>query len=330
MPTVVDVANLAGVSVATVSRVIQNSNRVSDEKRERVMKAIAELNYEISSSNNVTRMRSKTILVICGSCQDEFIDSIFEAAREHDYEVAVYYTAGHSLKTDTFIKKIMKNKTITGVITFGLTPSSQEALEEINAVVPVVQCCDELSLMNSFAVASDDVAIGHDAVMHLAEIGYKQIAFLGLGKMEKPFRYSEERAFGYRMGLTELNRPIDETMIFQCDLTKESVEKAMNKLLAMEKRPDAVFCVRDSTAIQLVNALSRLNIRIPEEIAVFGCGSEESAEQCWLPLSNVMHSYYEIGVEAINVMHNRITGKAVVGRRTNIQHKIVDRYTTRK
>ena len=328
MPTVVDVANMAGVSVATVSRVMQNSNRVSDEKRDRVLEAIKTLGYETNYSSNVTRMRRKTILVVSGNCQDEFIDSVHEAAAEYAYDVAVYYTAGHSVKVNGFIKKLLKNKAIAGVITFGLTTSSTEALEEINSSIPVVQCCDELLLTNSFVVASDDRAMARDAVLHLAGKGYKKIAFLGVGKIRPRFLYSEERFSGYKAALHELGFPLEENLVAQCDYSIDSIERALEQFLSAAVRPDAVFCVRDNTAMHLVNAMTRRGIKVPNEMAVISCGSVESAEQCWLPLSNITYSYYEIGMEALNLMHNRIIGRVTVGRRTDIRHQIIDRCTT--
>lgn len=328
MATVVDIAKLANVSVATVSRVIRDSNRVSDEKRQRVLDAIKELNYKVNTESSVTRMRKKTILLICGSCQDEFIDSIYESASEYDYELAIYYTAGHALTISAFMKKLIKDKVICGVITFGLTADSAMALEEINESIPVVQCCDEIIITNSFVVSSDDFAMGKDAVTCLLDAGYQRIGFVGLGNMSMPYKYSSECENGYAAALNKRQVPFDEKLVYQCDLTKESVDEAVNYFLNMEDRPDAVFCVRDHTAIQFVNELTRKGIKIPGEMAVFGRGSNESAEQCWLPLSNVTHSYYEIGREAINIIYNRIIEKLTLGRKTNIQHQIIERSTT--
>ena len=326
MPTVVDVANLAGVSVATVSRVIQNSNRVSDEKRQRVLEAIEQLGYK-TDANNVTRVRRKTILLACGSCQDEFIDSVYEAASEYGYEIAVYYTAGHSLKMNSFMRRLVKNKTVSGVITYGLPPSSGEALAEIDPLIPVVQCCDECPMPNIFLVSSDDKAMGEDAVRHLVSRGYKRIGFIGVGKMRHTFAYTKNREMGYRDAVRELGLPDEPGLVVQCDFSPESVELAVDKLLSLEVPPDAVFCVRDSTATQVVNCLTRRGVKVPEQMAILGCGSVETAERCWLPLSNVTHSYYEIGLEAMTLMHSRLTGKSTLGRRTNISHQVVDRAT---
>lgn len=328
MATVVDVAQLAGVSVATVSRVIRDSNKVSDDKREKVMNAIEELGYQ-TDPNGATRLRKKTLYVVCGGSQDEFVDNILEIANESGYDIAVDYTAGRPLEMNMFMKKLLKNKIISGVITCGLPPESGEALQEIDKIIPVVQCCDEVMTENSFVVSSDDVMMGKEAVRHLAQKGCKNIAFIGLGKMKTPFKYSHDREMGYRLAHTELGKQVNEELVRQCDLTADSVQEALDGLLRLPKRPDAIFCARDSTAVYVVNKLTRYGIKIPDEISIMGCGSAESAERSWLPLSNVTQSYYEIGVEAINLMNARISGKTAVGRRLNINFSVVDRETTK-
>ncbi len=327
MVTVADVAQLAGVSVATVSRVIRESNKVSDDKREKVLSAIEELGYK-TDPNSSARLRTKTLYVVCGGSQDEFVDNILEIAGESGYDIAVDYTAGRTLEMTPFLKKILKNKIISGVLTCGLPPESGKALREIDSFVPVVQCCDEVMTENSFVVSSDDVMMGRDAVLHLARKGCKNIAFIGLGKMKTPFKYSHDREMGYRLAHTELGKAVDERLVRQCDMTIDSAQEALEELLRLPDRPDAIFCVRDSTAAFVVNRLTRDGIRIPEEISIMGCGSAESAEISWLALSNVTQSYYEIGVEAINLMNARISGKVTVGRRLNIKHSVVDRETT--
>lgn len=328
MATIVDVAQLAGVSVATVSRVIRNSNKVSDDKRDKVMDAIEALGYE-TDPNSTSKLRKKTLYLICGGSQDEFVDNILEIADESGYDITVNYTGGHALEMTPFLKKLLKNKIISGVLTCGLSPESEKTLMEIDQVIPVIQCCDEVMTENSFVVSSDDMLMGRDAVLHLAEKGCRRIAFLGLGKMKAPFKYSNAREMGYRMAHRELGRAVDEALICQCDASADSVYDAVEALMAMPERPDGIFCARDSTAVFVVNHLTRSGIKIPGEVSVMGCGSAESAERAVLSISNVTQSYYEIGVEAISLMTARISGKTTVGRRLNIKHSIVDRETTK-
>ncbi len=327
MVTVVDVAKAAGVSVATVSRVIRDSDKVSDDKRKKVEEAIEELGYQ-ADPNSAPRLRRKTLYMICGGSQDEFVDTVIEIAGELGYDVAVSYMAGHPLEMSAFLKKILRNKIIQGVITCGLSPESEKPLAEIEQEVPVVQCFDEVMSENAVVVSSDDVFMGKDAVTHLYEKGCKSVAFIGLGKMKKPFRYSHDREMGYRMAHAMLGKAVDERLVKQCDLTNESVWKATKQLMALPDRPDGIFCVRDSTAVLVVNQLTRDGIKIPEEVSIMGCGSAESAEGSWLPLSSVTQSYYEIALEAVNLMDARLSGKQMLGRRLNIHHTVVDRKTT--
>lgn len=327
MVTVVDVAARAGVSVATVSRVVRNSNKVSEEKYNKVIDAIQELGYN-TDTKAPSRLRKKVLLLVCGGSQDEFIDIVIEISHEAGYDTAVYYTAGRGLEMNIFLKRILKNKAINGVITCGLTPESEEVLKEIDSFVPVVQCCDEIMMDNSFVVSSDDVMMGHDAVIHLHAKGCKKIAFIGLGKMKNPFNYSQAREIGYNMALTEIGLPMIPSYVEQCDLTEESAKKAIDKLLSLKDAPDGIFCVKDSMAVLTLNELTRRGLKVPQDIKIMGCGSNESAEMGWLHISNVTQSYYEIGAEAVNIMTSRLSGKTTIGRRLNINHTVIDRQTT--
>lgn len=329
MATIIDIAQKADVSVATVSRVLHDSNRVSEEKRQRVLEAINELKYEINPKTS-KNLKKKAILVLCGNVIDELLDGVKEAANELGYEVFIGYTMGQKVIFSKFIKGLIKNRLIDGIITIGISDDSNEDLVKIDQQLPIVQCCDEIDLPSACVVSTDDVTASYEAVNHLIKLGKKRIGFFGLDRMQHPFKYSHNREIGYRKALEEADIPIDNELIIHGDYTPESNIKVSREFLKLEKWPDAVFCVRDTLANFLMNTLHQAGVRVPEDIAVVGFGGIESSTICWPSLTTVVQSYYEIGTEAISLLNARINGKVKMGRKTFVHHKLIVRGSTVK
>ncbi len=325
--TILDVAQRANVSVATVSRVLHESNRVSEEMRTKVLDAIQELGYEITT-RTVNIKQNKAILVLCGNIIDDLLGGIEDSAGELGYDVFFGYTMGQRISYTKFMKRLVGEKTICGLITLGICSDSIHDLMKINKQIPIVQCCDEIDLIDPCIVSSDDVLAAQEAVAHLINIGRKRIGFFGLERMLHPFKYSNRREIGYRRAHEKANIPIDNSLIKNGDFTIESSTEVAKEFLSMENRPDAIFCVRDMLANVLIKTLHKANIRIPEDIAVAGFGGKDSSKISWPPLTTIEQSYYEIGEEAANLLHARISGKVTNGRRLFIPHKLVVRNST--
>ncbi len=329
MATVFEVAQKANVSVATVSRVLHNSNRVSAGMRERVLDAIQELGYEMTT-RTVRSQLTKVILVLCGTIIDGLLSGIEDSASELGYDVFWGYAMGQKIDYTNFLKRLISEKDVCGLITLGISSDSKDELIKINKQIPIVQCCDEIDLPDACVVSTDDVSAAQQAVGHLVRLGRKRIGFLGLERMLHPFKYSGRREIGYRRALEKAGLPLDPSLIKHSDFTIESSTEVANEFLAMENRPDAIFCVRDILANVVMKTLHEAGVRIPEDIAVVGFGGKESSESSWPSLTTVEQSYYEIGLEAVTLLHARMMGKSTIGRKLFMQHKILVRESTVK
>jgi LacI family repressor for deo operon, udp, cdd, tsx, nupC, and nupG len=324
-----DIAQQANVSVATVSRVLHDSNRVSVEKRQRILEIIKDLRYEYTPKS-VKSLKKNVILVLCGNIIEELLDGIEDAAIEFGYEFLIVYTMGQKYNNSKFIKKLIKDKVIGGMITIAISADSSEELQKVSGQIPIVQCCDDIDLPHSCIVSSDDVSAAYEAVNHLISIGRTRIGFLGLDRMLHPFKYSYFRECGYRNALRDANIPIDEDLIKHGDYTTESITESARDFLALDQKPDALFCARDLLANIFINTLHQAGLRVPEDIAVVGFGGIESSEMCWPSLTTVAQSYYEIGTEAVNLLHELSNGKIMTGRKTFVPHKLEIRDSTVK
>ena len=189
MATIEDVAALAGVSVATVSRVMNNSYVVSEEKRKRVLQAAQTLDYRPPSyGRGQKKSVNKTILVICSVVIYEVIAGIQAMAKELGYEVLIHYSADYNADLSTV--GILKNKMVDGVIMLNMLLDN-DALSSISSRFPVVQCSEYVNLKNAYQVTVDNEGGAHAVVSHLIEsAGNGSRMFCPRLSMEHPIRPS--------------------------------------------------------------------------------------------------------------------------------------------
>jgi LacI family transcriptional regulator len=144
-------------------------------------------------------------------------------------------------------------------------------------------------------VGSDDLKVGEMATNHLIKIGRKRIAHIA-GRNTSP---SYDRLRGFRNAMLEHHLPVPEDYVIVCDHMEESGDKtgyeAMQKLLAMKERPDAVFCYNDLTAIGAIEATTAAGLRVPEDVAIIGCGNMPYNDYLRIPLSSIDHGTAELG-----------------------------------
>lgn len=144
-------------------------------------------------------------------------------------------------------------------------------------------------------VGSDDVAVGEMATKHLVDIGRKRIAHIG-GKNTSP---SFDRLRGYRNALIQFGLPTSDDYVVVRERVEEAGDnagfQAMQELLKLKQRPDAVFCYNDLTALGAIDATLQSGLRVPEDIAFIGCGNLRYANYLKVPLSSIDHGTIELG-----------------------------------
>lgn len=327
MATIEDVAKLAGVSVATVSRVLNNSDIVSKEKKEKVLEVASQLNYQPNiSGRNLRRSEAKMVLVVCAFVLDDVLLGIQDAAKRLGYDVIVSCTGGIQDVSDSL--KFLQNGMVDGVIFMNMIFKAEE-LSGINKQYPVVQCCEYIDMSNSYFVATNDEKAAYDMVCHLIEQGKKKIAFVAYdGDPNQGTSFSNERERGYRRALIEHGLMANPLYRFSGDICVATGVEIAELCLKMEDRPDAIFCVQDMIAIGCQNALKKAGVKIPEEIAIAGFDNLEICEICDPPLTTIGQPFYEIGKETMNMLVMLIKGEIAVGRRVLIDHKLIVRGST--
>ncbi|MCG8482133.1 MAG: LacI family transcriptional regulator, partial [Clostridia bacterium] len=249
MANIEEVAKEANVSVATVSRVLNNSSSVREKTRVKVEAAIKKLNYEPNMlGRNLRRSESRMILALLPSITNlfyiEIMDGIKDVANKFGYNVLLCQTDSDAERERTFID-LLKHKLADGLISLDPTLDIN-TLKEVYMNYPIIQCCEYTEELNIPYVTIDNFLAGYRAVKHLISMGRKNIAMIS--SCDK-FLYARQRKLGYKKALEEAGIEYKEELVINGDLNFEAGQKGMKHLLTLDNKPDGVFVVSDVLAI---------------------------------------------------------------------------------
>ncbi|MBB5833759.1 LacI family DNA-binding transcriptional regulator [Kribbella italica] len=271
-PRLADVAARAGVSMKTVSNVINDFQHVSADTRARVQAAIDEIGYRPNlSARNLALGRAGLIALVVPQLDMPYFAAlagqVLQAAAKRDWVVLIQQTGGDlTVERDALAGRFPQR--IDGLILSSTAVGSAELRKRTDRT-PLVMLGDRNYQGAAQHVAIDNVAAAAAAVTHLAELGRRRIAMIG----SSPGDRRHPRLVGYRLAMKAAGLPIDDRLIkpVRNNLGEEG-EQQMTALLAEHAQdpPDAVFCVTDWVALGVVRALRTRGFRVPEDVAVVG------------------------------------------------------------
>jgi LacI family transcriptional regulator len=294
------VARLAGVSVATVSRVLNASGPVKEETRRRIQEVVESLGYvPHGAARSLTTKQTDTLGVllpdIYGEFFSELIRGIDSAARKQGYHVLV--SGSHEDREEVqAVLRALRGR-VDGLILMTPTADMLEALRSVppGSLPTVLLNCPPGAL--PFASINVDNHGGAMAmVRHLAGLGHRRIAFI----QGPPDNHDAgERLRGWRDAVRELGLEIDQTLEIPGDFSEEAGCRAGERILKLKPRPDAVFAANDAMAIGCLHALRQAGIEVPEEIGVAGFDDVPIARFMSPPLTSVGVPIAELGALAL-------------------------------
>jgi len=305
-PTIRDVAEKAGVGLATVSRVINNSPKVSNTTRVKVLDAINELNFVPNpSARRLSLGKTLTISVIAPFFTrpsiTERLRGIEVTLVDSEYDMILYNVETVN-RRDECIHDIIRSERTDGVIIISLSPRDEDLPFLINADVPVVLIdANHPSLSQMNRVIVDDIEGGRKATQHLVDIGHRKIAFLG-DKFDNPFNFtsSRYRYEGYYQVLTESGLELYPDYVFESEHGRYQAYEIACEMLSYPTPPTAVFAASDTQAMGVLQAARDLNVNIPGDLAVIGYDDLEIAE--YLGLSTIRQLLFESGQRGVELL----------------------------
>ena len=309
MATMKQVAQRAGVSISTVSHVINNTRAVSDDVRKRVLGIIDEMRYVPSAvARSLKNDKTNTIGVLVPNSSNpyfaELIRWIEDAAFELGYHIILCNAHGGAQKQTAYLRLLME-KRIDGLVLVASGADDEQDLLLRHESVPIIQLERALPGLDADLVLAGQEEGAYQATRHLIELGHRDIACVS-GPADLP--RSRERVGGFLRAMREAGYEVPDSDLLHVEFTSAGGHAAFTRLLARQHRPSAVFVTSDLMAIGGLCAASSAGVRVPGELSVVGYDDIGAACYATPPLTTIAPPKREMARQAIFQLIERIRG----------------------
>src|SRR5450755_2031980 len=330
-----DIARDLGVSVVTISKVLRNHPDVGDQTRERVLARVKELDYRPNlAARSLVTGRSYLIGLVVPDLLHPFFaeiaKSISEVLRKSGYYLIISSSEEDPDLEEQEIGQLLARR-LDALVIATCRPTVDLFFRIENQKTPYVLIDRCLPGLSANFVGVDDESVGMLATRHLIDIGCKRIAHIRGPETSPGIRRME----GYRRALVQAGLKITDDYVIterKGDVgTKQGGAEAMRQLLSLEPRPDGLFCFNDPLAMGAMNYALDQGVRIPEDLAVVGCGNLHYDDSLRVPLSSIDQNSRRIGEEAARIALRILNSKTPPKPETLVlQPELVVRGSTRR
>jgi LacI family transcriptional regulator/LacI family repressor for deo operon, udp, cdd, tsx, nupC, and nupG len=309
MASLKEVAARAHVSIATVSRVLNKSEKVVPETRAAVETALRDLGYRPSRVARRLRMkdgRAHLVGLIIPDIQNPFYAEIARGVEDAAYAskyALLLCNSDESLEKERFYLDVMRDESVDGLVLPPFSETDDAALEMVASGMPVVCVDRSLSKATTDLVEVDNYRGAVEAVNHLLDRGHRQI---GLIEGRTQVSTSRERRQGYLDALAARDVPVRRELMRAGDFKQESGRVLANELLDLRKPPTALFVLNNLMTVGALAAIHQRGRRIPQDVALVGFDDLPWAEALDPPPTVVRQPAYEVGVQAMELLLKRI------------------------
>jgi len=322
-----DVAKEAGVSIATVSRVLNDIDVVNEETKKKVQEAIQKLGYRPNIvARSLKTQRTKTIGILIPDISSQFYPEIVRGAEDvsniYDYNVILCNSDLDAEKEKEYLR-VLKEKMVDGVLymSSSLKPDITELIRELDLKTVLVESSDEEGTFPSVTI--DNVKAGYDAANYIINKGNKDIAYIGVAK--DAGNAWGHRYKGFEKAMKEHNIEINKDMVFFGDLRTETGYKGIAQILKKASSIDAVVCASDEIAMGAINALRENQLSVPQDVDVIGFNNIYSARVYYPNLTTVAQPMYDMGSIAMRMLIKLINQKTIEQGHYVLDHEIIER-----
>jgi LacI family transcriptional regulator len=307
--TIKDIARQAGVSVATVSYVVNKSKWVSPELTERVEKAIEQLGYSPNAvARSLRQKHTRMIGLIVPDSSNPFFAEIAKGVEDAGYEAGysvILCNSNASLDRELVYLDLLQSKRVEGIIFIATSTHVEQLRMIVKGGIPVVIFYRELPGLDVDTFRIDNFRAGYLGTRHLIELGHRNIACIQPASAETP---SSQRVEGYKHAMTEAGIPWQEPLMPRGDNHISGGKTAAQVLLQSGLPFSAIFSTNDAMAIGAMRALREAGYQIPQNVSIVGVDDIILASYSEPPLTTVAQPKYDAGCQAMSFLIERIGG----------------------
>lgn len=322
-----DVAKEAGVSIATVSRVLNDIDVVNEETKKKVLDAIKKLGYRPNIvARSLKTQRTKTIGILIPDISSQFYPEVVRGAEDvsniYDYNVILCNSDVDVEKEKEYLK-VLKEKMVDGVLymSSSLDDEILDLINELDLRTVLVETKDREGSLPSVTI--DNVQAISDATNYVLDKGAKKVAYIGK-KRDVNTAWSA-RYLGYEKALNERGLEVNENYVFCDTLRVKTGYEGVTSILEKGGKPDAIVCASDEIAMGAINALRESGIRVPEDVSVIGFSNIYAASIFYPKLTTIAQPMYDMGSIAMRMLIKLINQKTLDEGHVVLQHKLIER-----
>lgn len=323
--SIFDVAKKSGLSVVTVSRVLNGAESVREKNRQKVLDAIKELDYRPNAAaRSLASGKTGIIGLIVTTLQDSFFDAVVKELNEvlalQGYFLAISISTGIGSNDNHYL---IQEDRVDGLILLSPMEEDNYIVELKRRGIPYVLIDNQKPENDTYSITIDNFKGGYAAANHLLELGHTSIAHVCGHDM---FRSTRERRSGFEQALQE--RGLTPFEVVHGDFEIEVGYDTCNRWLNEGKLPTAVFTGDDNIALGVINALMEAGIQVPEQVSVVGYDDHYIASQLRPHLTTLRQPADKIGLAAADMILRRISGKMKRGAGIRIDPELIVRDST--
>ncbi|MGL5767587.1 MAG: LacI family DNA-binding transcriptional regulator [Sarcina sp.] len=299
-----DVAREAGVSIATVSRVLNDIDVVNEETKKKVQEAIKKLGYRpniVARSLKTQRTRTIGIIVpdISSQVYPEIVRGAEDVANIYKYNVMLCNSDCDGEKEKEYLR-VLKEKMVDGVLymSSSLEEDTLNLINELDIKTILVETINKDNALPSVSI--DNIGAAYESTKYLLEKGRKNIGFIGISENEKNawgMRYK-----GYEKALLENGKEVKESSCFFDTLKIKSGKMGVEAILSKDSKIDGIVCASDEVAMGAINALRERGIKVPEDISVIGFNGIDMARNFYPTITTIEQPMYDMGSVAMRML----------------------------
>ncbi len=312
--TIKDIAEKCGVSVTTVSRVLNDKPDVNDETRSKVLKVIEDSNYRPNGmARSLVINQTYSIGLIIPDINNPYFPEVArgveDQAQNSSYSV-IFSSTDNKLEREQEVIDLMLQKRVDGLIV-SLSLANKDILKRLESKkIPVVQLDRRIPDSIYPAVMIDNQRSAYNAVKFLIDEGYKRIAHITGNLQTVP---GQDREDGYRKAILDNDLRLAEDMIIEGDFSKQAGYDAMNQMIERGNLPEAIFAANDMMALGVLEACRQAEIRIPEDLVLMGHDNISISNLVYPALTTMAQPKYKLGREASKMLIDLINIKQKKG-----------------